>query len=58
VQWEGGDHPAAMKTYKDVQDRFPDGSYPARVKQRTESVPQGVGTSPSPSTSASSDSTP
>jgi tetratricopeptide (TPR) repeat protein len=57
VQWESGERTAAQKTYKDIQDRFPDGSYPARVKQRTtESTSQG-GSSPSPATSSSSDST-
>ncbi|MDB4998914.1 MAG: repeat protein [Myxococcaceae bacterium] len=54
VQWESGERGPAMKTYKDIQDRFPDGSYPARVKQRTESTSQG-GSSPSPATSSSSD---
>jgi predicted Zn finger-like uncharacterized protein len=54
VQWESGERGPATKTYKDIQDRFPDGSYPARVKQRTESTSQG-GSSPSPATSSSSD---
>ena len=36
VQWESGSRDAAQKTYKDVVDRFPDGSYPPRAKERAE----------------------
>ncbi|MGH7327902.1 MAG: tetratricopeptide repeat protein, partial [Polyangiaceae bacterium] len=34
VTWEQGDRPAAQRLYKDIADRFPDGSYPGRVKER------------------------
>ncbi len=36
VEWDSGDRAAAMKIYKDIVDRYPEGSYPARVKQRSE----------------------
>ena len=36
VQWDSGDRATAQKTYKDVVDRFPEGSYPPRAKQRSE----------------------
>ena len=42
VQWESGDRATAQKTYKDVVDRFPEGSYPPRAKQRSE--PDSSGT--------------
>ena len=38
VDWEAGDRATAMKTYKEIVDRFPEGSYPPRVKQRLESA--------------------
>ncbi len=34
VEWDSGDRAAAMKIYKEIVDRYPEGSYPARVKQR------------------------
>lgn len=36
VEWESGDKATAAKMYKDIVDRYPDGTYPARVKQRLE----------------------
>jgi predicted Zn finger-like uncharacterized protein len=36
VEWEEGDQPRAQKAYKDIVDRFPEGTYPVRVKQRAE----------------------
>ena len=36
VEWDSGDKVTAQKMYKDIVDRYPDGSYPARVKQRSE----------------------
>jgi tetratricopeptide (TPR) repeat protein len=38
IDWESGDRATAMKTYKEIVDRFPEGSYPPRVKQRLESA--------------------
>lgn len=36
VEWESGDKAAATKMYKDIIDRYPEGAYPARIKQRAE----------------------
>ena len=33
---KSGDRATAIKTYKDIVDRYPEGSYPARIKQRIE----------------------
>ena len=53
VEWESGNRAGAAKAYKDIVDRFPDGSYPARVKQRLESGQAGSSGSPAGSASAS-----
>ncbi|MBX3232431.1 MAG: zinc-ribbon domain-containing protein [Labilithrix sp.] len=37
VEWESGDHATASKMYKEIVDTRPEGTYPARVKQRSES---------------------
>jgi len=34
VEWEMGDRGPAAKDYKEITDRFPEGSYAARVKER------------------------
>ncbi len=36
VEWDSGDKSAAAKMYKDIVDRYPEGAYPGRVKQRAE----------------------
>jgi hypothetical protein len=36
TEYESGNVAAATKGYKDIVDRFPEGSYPPRVKQRAE----------------------
>lgn len=36
VEWDAGDRAGAIKMYKDIADRYPEGAYPARVKQRIE----------------------
>jgi tetratricopeptide (TPR) repeat protein len=36
VEWESGDKAGATKMYKDIIDRYPEGAYPARIKQRAE----------------------
>lgn len=36
VEWESGDRASASKTYKEIVDRFPPGTYPARIQQRLE----------------------
>jgi predicted Zn finger-like uncharacterized protein len=40
TQWSSGDKGSAVKGYSEIVDRFPEGTYPAYVKQRSES---GVG---------------
>ncbi|MEO7113959.1 MAG: tetratricopeptide repeat protein, partial [Polyangiaceae bacterium] len=37
--WDLGDHAGAQKQYKEITDRFPEGSYSARVKQRSSDAP-------------------
>lgn len=37
AEWEAGDRAAAIRAYKEISDRFPEGAYPARVKQRIDS---------------------
>lgn len=34
LEWDGGDRGAALRVYKDISDRFPDSSYPARIRER------------------------
>lgn len=36
VEWESGDKVDAIQMYKDIVDRYPEDSYPKRVKQRSE----------------------
>ena len=67
VEWETGDRDEAQKTYHDITDRFPEGTYPARVKQRANdssggiaaprAVPADTSTAATPAASASSDPT-
>ncbi len=59
VEWDEGDHARAQKAYKDVVDRFPEGTYPSRAKDRAAESAGGGGGSPSPApTPASTPSTP
>jgi tetratricopeptide (TPR) repeat protein len=36
VEWDAGDRATAARMYKDIVDRYPEGAYPARVKQRSD----------------------
>jgi predicted Zn finger-like uncharacterized protein len=36
LEWDSGSKAAAARMYKDIVDRYPEGAYPARVKQRAE----------------------
>jgi tetratricopeptide (TPR) repeat protein len=36
VDWESGDKASAQKIYKEIVERYPEGAYPGRVKQRVE----------------------
>ncbi|WP_394850396.1 zinc-ribbon domain-containing protein [Pendulispora brunnea] len=47
VQWELGDRASAIRTYKDIVERMPEGTYPHRVKQRVESTSGPSPASPS-----------
>jgi predicted Zn finger-like uncharacterized protein len=44
TQWVSGDKAAATRGYGDIIDRFPEGTYPAYVKQRID----GAGATPAP----------
>ena len=56
-EWESGDKDEAQKTYRDVMDCFPEGTYPARVSQRanasTSAVPPTSAPAPSDTSGAS-----
>jgi tetratricopeptide (TPR) repeat protein len=49
TRWATGDHAGALRGYKEIVDRFPEGTYPAYVKQRVEGPSGGSG---SPATGA------
>jgi tetratricopeptide (TPR) repeat protein len=36
TEWATGDRGSAQRAYKDIEERFPEGTYPAYVKQRAE----------------------
>ena len=58
VTWDQGDRAAAQHLYKEIADRFPDGSYPGRVKERAYGSPDNNSTPASAvTTSATSGST-
>jgi len=46
VQWEVGDRAGASHTYQDIVERLPEGSYPARVRQRIEGANASTGQNP------------
>jgi tetratricopeptide (TPR) repeat protein len=48
TQWASGDKAGAMRGYGDIVDRFPEGTYPAYVKQRIDSA----GAAPAAATAA------
>ncbi len=43
TQWASGDKASAIKGYRDIADRFPEGTYPAYVRQRTEAPAAAAG---------------
>jgi hypothetical protein len=53
TSWAMGDRGTALATYKQIVDRFPEGTYPAYVKQRAEG-----GAAPTPSATSTATSTP
>lgn len=51
TEWEGGDRVSAVKTYSDIVDRFPEGTYPRYVTQRAgEGASSGSSMGPGAST--------
>ncbi len=38
TEWASGDRPGAVRGYGDIVDRFPEGTYPAYVKQRVDAA--------------------
>jgi tetratricopeptide (TPR) repeat protein len=58
TQWASGDRAGATRGYGDIADRFPEGTYPAYVKQRIEgasAVPAAPAETAKPAAPASSD---
>jgi tetratricopeptide (TPR) repeat protein len=49
TEWASGDRGGAQRAYKDIEDRFPEGTYPPYVKSRTQPAP----TAPTSGASAS-----
>jgi predicted Zn finger-like uncharacterized protein len=47
VDWDSGDRSAALKAYKEIIDRFPPGTYPARIQVRLDAA-SGGGDKPAP----------
>jgi hypothetical protein len=47
TEWASGDHASAQHAYKDIIDRFPEGTYPPYVKTRVE----GAAPAPAPASS-------
>lgn len=39
VEWELGEHESARRTYREITERFPEGAYPARVRERSGESP-------------------
>jgi predicted Zn finger-like uncharacterized protein len=58
VEWESGDRDEAQKTYHDITDRFPEGTYPGRVKQRANDSSGGIATPRAATTDTAATSTP
>ena len=48
IQWASGDRAGATHGYGDIVDRFPEGTYPAYVKQRVESAAPAPADTPKP----------
>lgn len=60
TEWASGDCGSAQRAYKDIMDCFPEGTYPAYVKQRAEPSappPAAVTATPTAAPTGASDST-
>ncbi len=58
LEWDGGDRGAALRVYKDISDRFPDSSYPARVRERVAAAAAASATVTAPSSAPTAPSVP
>jgi len=57
TEWASGDRGSAQRAYKDIEERFPEGTYPAYVKQRAEPAPAATA-APSATTAPTATATP
>jgi predicted Zn finger-like uncharacterized protein len=57
TQWASGDRGSAQRAYKDIEDRFPDGTYPSYVKARTEQAAPAPTPTTAPSAAGTSTAT-
>ena len=48
TDWDSGDKGAALKSYKEIVDRFPPGTYPPRVQQRLDASAGAEKPAPAP----------
>jgi TolA-binding protein len=58
TQWASGDKASAMRGYGDIADRFPEGTYPAYVKQRIDAAGSPPALTAKPAPGASDESSP
>ena len=60
TQWVTGDRGGALHVYKDIEDRFPEGTYPSYVKTRSEpgAPPPATAISPAPTAPAATSTAP
>jgi predicted Zn finger-like uncharacterized protein len=63
TEWASGDRGSAQRAYKDIEERFPEGTYPAYVKQRAEpaaapAATPSATTSPAPNATATATAAP
>jgi predicted Zn finger-like uncharacterized protein len=58
TQWASGDRSAATHGYGDIVDRFPEGTYPAYVKQRVEAAAAPAENTKAPAPPATTDESP
>ena len=52
TEWASGDRASAQRAYKDIEDRFPEGTYPAYVKTRAEPAAQAASPTATATTTA------
>jgi len=57
TEWASGDRGGAQRAYKDIEERFPEGTYPAYVKQRAEPAAPAASATPTGTTTATATAT-